>query len=60
MKNDMYMEDVRNIAVDVDTLIEERLKKFGITLTDEQEDDIHIRVWEVLEAVSNMNYRHEM
>ena len=60
MKNEMYMEDVRNIAVDADTLIEERLKKFGITLTNEQEDDIHNKIWEILESVSNMNYRHEM
>lgn len=56
----MYMEDVRDIAVDVDALIETRLKCFGIILTAEQEDAIHNKVWEVLESISNMNYRHEM
>lgn len=60
MNNDMYMEDVRDIAVDVDALIETRLKCFGIILTAEQEDAIHNKVWEVLESISNMNYRHEM
>ena len=59
-KDDMYMEDVRSIAVEVDELIEIRLKDFGIILTEEQEDDIHKKVWEVLENVSNGNYRHHM
>ena len=54
------MEDVRSIAVEVDELIEIRLKDFGIILTEEQEDDIHKKVWEVLENVSNGNYRHHM
>jgi len=56
MSNEMWMEDVRNITVDVNELIETRLKAFDITLTAEQEDEIHNKVWEVLAGVSNGNY----
>ena len=59
-ENQMYMENVRDIAVDTSNLIECKLKKFDITLTDEQEDAIHNRVWEVLESVSNGEYRTHM
>jgi hypothetical protein len=55
---DFDMEDVRSITVDSDTLIEEGLKKFGIVLTPEQEDEIHNATWKVLENVSTGNYRH--
>lgn len=51
------MEDVLSICVDVDTLIEEKLKEFNIALTPEQEDAIHNPMWEVLESVSTGNYR---
>jgi len=54
------MEDVRSICVEADTLIENRLKEFGITLTPEQEDKIHNPMWEVLESVSSGDYRHHM
>ena len=60
MENEMYMEDVRGITVDVSNLIEDKLKNFKITLTDEQEDAIHNKVWEVLENVSNGNYKFHM
>jgi hypothetical protein len=56
----MYMEDVRDIAVDVDNMIARRLSGFGIELTNEQEDEIHNKVWEVLERVSNGDYRSHM
>ncbi len=52
------MEDVRSLTVSVDTLMEEKLKQFNITLTPEQEDQIHECVWEILESVSSGNYRH--
>ena len=58
--NNFWMEDVQSLSVDVDELISKRLKEEGITLTPEQEDRIHLTVWEVLEEVSNGNYRHEM
>jgi len=34
------------------------IKKFGIVLTPEQEDEIHNATWKVLENVSTGNYRH--
>ena len=58
--NNFWMEDVQSLSVDVDELISKRLKEEGIVLTPEQEDRIHLMVWEVLEEVSNGNYRREM
>jgi len=57
MGNIFWMEGVRNLTVDVDQLIEKRLKDFKITLTDEQEDEIHNAVWKVLEGFSNGYYK---
>ena len=59
-KQEFWMEDVRNLSVDASSLIEERLKEFEITLTSAQEDKIHDVIFEVLESVSNGNYRREM
>ena len=56
----MYMEDVRDISCDADVLIETRLKGFNITLTSEEEDAIHNKIWEVLEKRSNGDYRQHM
>jgi hypothetical protein len=52
------MEDVRSISVDASTLIEERLKEFNIILNPEQEDRIYLKIQEVLEDVSNGDYRN--
>ena len=60
MKKEFWMENVRSITVDVSTLIEEKLKEFDIVLTDKEEDDIHNKVWEVLESRSNGDYRQHM
>jgi hypothetical protein len=57
---DLWMEDVRNITVDCSDLINDKLKKKNITLTSEQEDDIHEAIWNALEKISNGNYRHHM
>jgi hypothetical protein len=57
-KRTMFMEDVRDISVEVSDLIEKRLENFDIKLTDKQADAIHNKVWEVLEDVSNGDYRH--
>ena len=59
MGNYFWMESVRNLTVDVDKLIEKGLKEFEITLTGKQEDEIHNKVWEVLEGVSNGDYRSQ-
>ena len=53
---EMYMEHVENITVEVNDLIEERLKEFDITLTDVQADMINDLVFGVLEEVSSGNY----
>jgi len=58
--NDFWMEDVSSVSVEAMKLIEERLKKFNIVLTTEQEDSIFNAIWKVLEDVSNANYRREM
>jgi DnaJ-class molecular chaperone len=58
MGNYFWMEGVRDLTVDVNQLIENRLKEFNITLTDEQEDEIHNAVWKVLEDVSNGYYKN--
>ena len=52
------MEDVRDIAVDLDTLVSKRLKEFNIVLSARQEDKIHNAVIQVLEEVSTGNYKH--
>ena len=58
MTYDFDMEDVRDLTCKVDSLIEEGLGPYNITLTSEQEDEIHKAVWKVLEGVSTGNYRH--
>jgi len=60
MNKEFWMEDVRSLTVDVNDLIESKLKEFDITLTEEQEDIIHDAVWNTLEKVSNGDYRHHM
>jgi len=59
LQKSFAMEDVLSLSVEVNTLIEERLKEFNIVLTPEQEDAIHDPVWKVLEDVSTGYYRHE-
>ena len=56
--NYFWMENVRDLTVDINQLVEDKLKEFEITLTGEQEDKIHKTVWEVLEDVSNGYYRN--
>jgi len=58
MGNYFWMEQVRDLAVDVNELIENRLKEFKIALTAEQEDEIHNAVTKVLEEVSNGYYKN--
>lgn len=58
-QNNFWMDNVLSLAVDVDDLVSKRLKEFNITLTPKQEDQIHNKVWEVLEEVSNGDYRNQ-
>jgi hypothetical protein len=57
---EFWMEDVREITVNATVLIENALKEFNIVLTDEEEDDIHNKIWEVLEKRSNGDYKNHM
>ena len=57
---ELWMEGVRNITVDAMNLIEDRLKEFDIVLTDAEEDDIHNKIWMVLENRSNGEYYNHM
>ena len=57
---ELWLEEVRSIAVDASNLIEDRLKEFDIVLTDEEEDDIHNKIWTVLGNRSNGEYKHHM
>ena len=57
MGNYFWMGNARSLVVEVNELIEKKLKEFEIKLTDEQEDKIHNTVWEVLEDVSNGYYK---
>ena len=56
----MYMEDVRRITNEVNRLIEDRLKMFGITLTYEQEDVVHDATFGLLEGLSTGDYRQHL
>lgn len=60
LENLFFMEDVNNVTVSASYMIEVSLKKYGIVLTPEQEDRLGEKIIEVLEEVSNGNYRHEM
>jgi len=57
---EFWMEDVREITVNATILIENALKEFNIVLTDKEEDDIHNKIWEVLEKRSNGDYKNHM
>ena len=59
-KDDFWMEDVGEIALEASELIEKRLAVYGIVLTPEQEDKIYENTWGVLENMSNGNYRHHL
>lgn len=54
---DLYMDDVGSISLAAVELIQERLKKFGITLTPEQEDWFYVPIFDNLEKFSNGDYR---
>jgi hypothetical protein len=57
---EFWMENVRDITCDAMQLIENALKEFNIELTEAEEDDIHNKIWEVLENKSNGEYKNHM
>jgi DNA-directed RNA polymerase alpha subunit len=52
MSKDIAMEDVKSIGLDAMKVIQEKLKEFGITLTDEQEDAIYVPMVDAIEKVA--------
>ena len=57
MNNNLYIEDITAISLRAFKEIEEGLKKFGIILTPEQEDEIYVPILDNLEKYSNGDYR---
>ena len=56
-KKELWMDDVGLICSDSYDFVQGKLKDFGVELTFEQEDKIFNIIQEVLEEVSNGNYR---
>jgi len=54
----LYMEQVSSISLGAMDVIEEGLKKYGITMTDEQEDHIFLFIEREVERFGNGEYRH--
>lgn len=59
MSKAIAMEDVKSISLEAIELIKAKLKEFGITLTDKQEDQLYCPLVEDLEAVTGYpDYRN--
>jgi hypothetical protein len=60
VNKEIYMEDIITISLDAIKVMEDGLKKLGITLTDAQVDEIYVPMLGVLEKLSKWpDYRHE-
>jgi len=57
---DLYMEEVTSISLGAMGVIEEGLKKHGITMTDTQEDNIYLFIEREVERFGNGEYRHHL
>jgi len=53
MKKEVYMEDVHRIGLDAMILIKDKLRAFGIELTDIQDDEIYVPLCNILEKLTN-------
>ena len=54
----LYMEQVHSIALDAMKVVEDGLAKYGIKMTDEQEDHIYMFIDREVERFSNGEYRN--
>jgi len=52
------MENVRDISLSAIELITDELKRFNIKLSEEKEDEIYNVMFNVLEGVSNGDYKY--
>ena len=57
-KKELWMDDVNGICADTCDFVQEKLKEFGIKLTDEKEDKIFDAVQAVLELEGTGDYRN--
>jgi len=57
-KDDFYMEDVTDLALKAFEVIEEGLRKYGITLNDEQDDAIYVPICNIIETHCINDYRN--
>jgi hypothetical protein len=60
MGNEMYMEDVGNIAADATEFILEKLAEFGIVLEGNESDEFFDPIFEILENYCDNDYKHQM
>jgi len=59
MSKEIYMDDVKDIALQASDLIKERFKQYGIELNDEQDDSIYVPLCDSLEKIANYpDYRN--
>lgn len=56
---DMYMEDAARISLKVSDMIETELIKYGISLSDDQQDKLFLPILDALEEYTNGIYKHE-
>lgn len=50
---EIAMEDVRDIALAVTLMVSDKLKEFGIEMSDEQDDEVYVPVWTAIEKIAN-------
>lgn len=61
MSKEIAMEDVRSIGLDAMAVIEAKLKEFGITLTDGQDDEIYVPMVAAIEKIAGYpDYRSHL
>jgi hypothetical protein len=59
MSKTIAMEDVKSIGLDALKVVEDKLKEFGIELTDEQSDLIYVPMIDTIEKVAKYpDYRN--
>jgi len=56
----IHMEDVHSISLEAMSIVETRLREFGITLTPEQDDEIYIPLDNTIEKFAGYpDFAHE-
>jgi hypothetical protein len=60
MSKEIAMEDVHSIGLEAMSLVEKRLKEFGIELPVGQDDEIYVPMTDAIEKIAGYpRYRHE-